>query len=144
MNSRIQSYGMLLATLLIGVLLGFLINGQIVRNRMDKAKSVLQDRGGRIEKIFDKMDLPDAKREEIRPVFEAHFQKMRGMHREFRSEVRKEMSVFKSALSEHLTAEQLQQLEAEMRLSRRKNPRKPGHEGRHRRMPPPTEEGRQE
>lgn len=126
MNSKFQTYGILLATLLIGILLGFLINGQIFRIRMQKAKASFQNTEGRIEQILEKIALTDSQRKEVVPIFEEHFDKMKGIHRRLRLEVRGEMQEFKGSLSEFLSEEQIIQLESEMRFSRRRKTRRDG------------------
>lgn len=139
MNSRVQSYGILLLTLLIGVLLGFLINGQIVRNRMDKARASFQKKEGRLEELLNKVALSDSQKQVVKPIFEAHFRRMREIHGELRQELRSEMREFRESLSEYLDEEQLRTLEAELRMGRRKNGRHrgPGPGNRPPHEPPP-------
>ncbi|MCI4671490.1 MAG: hypothetical protein MRZ79_25330 [Bacteroidia bacterium] len=133
MNSKVQSYGILLLTLLIGIVLGFILNGMLVRHRMEQVRSVFQNRDQRVEHLLDKINVTAQQRKIIKPILIEHFDKMHELNKQVRREMRSEMMDLRVNLGEYLDEDQMGKLTSEMRFFRRKRPRKNGRPP----LPPP-------
>jgi len=124
MKSKLQSFLILFLTLCIGIALGFLINGQVVKHRLEKNKEFFRNRKGNITQILQDTDLSEKQRDKIAPILEHHFGRMLHIHREHKEEFRIEMEALRDSLGVYLSEAQLRQLGREMRVLRRKNFRK--------------------
>ncbi|MEO0899911.1 MAG: hypothetical protein AAFY71_26090 [Bacteroidota bacterium] len=127
MNTRLQSVLLLISTLFVGIILGFLINGQFVKMRFAQHREMFKNPEKRLEIILDKSGLDDKKTQLIRPVLQSHFEKMHNISQQHRAEFRGQMSQLKEELLNYLSEEEVKKLGKEMRMFRKG--RKHDHKG---------------
>ena len=126
MSPRTKSVLLLLATLIIGLVLGALINGYFVRQRLARIGDFMNPAafGGRIEEVVQPTS--DEQREAIRRVLDSAAPRAVDIMRESRSRMRALNDSVRSELEDILTPEQMQRLDERMRLRRRRGPFRPG------------------
>jgi hypothetical protein len=117
---------LLLATLIIGLVLGALINGYFVRQRLARIGDFMNPAGfgGRIEEVVQPTS--DEQRAAIRSVLDGAAPMAVEIMRESRSRMRALNDSVRSELSGILTSEQMERLDERMRLRRRRGPFRPG------------------
>ena len=126
MSPRTKSTLLLVATLVIGLILGALINGYFVRERLDRIGNFLTPLGfgGQIEEVI--RPTSEEQREAVRAVLDDAAPRAVAIMRESRSQMRALNDSVRSALSGILTEEQMQRIDERMRLRRRRGPFRPG------------------
>lgn len=129
MNSRTKSVGIIIGTLLAGILLGSVITGAVYQNRAEKQER-LRKPGGFVEHLEEMVDPHDeAQWQTIYPIVE----KTGRRHREIMNGARTALNAsFDSMLVElapHLDADQMERLKEKQAKMRRKLSGPPGPHG---------------
>ena len=111
MNARKKSALLLLATLVIGGLVGAVITGAVVNNRLDQLRG-LRERGGFSERIEQVIQPTDAAQEaEIRAVLGASHERFEAMRRRHREEFSAHRDTLRADLAPLLTPDQQARLD---------------------------------
>ena len=97
----------LLVTLSIGILLGSLLHGAVMRSRMERHFKELRKPGGFITRMDDYLELEGTQKETVHKILEKHHLILS----EHRMRMETLMDSLKQDLSQHLTDEQLKRLE---------------------------------
>ncbi len=126
MSPRTKSVLLLVATLIIGLVLGALINGYFVRQRLARIGDFMNPAGfgGRIEEVIQPTS--EEQREAVRRVLDSAAPKAVDIMRESRSRMRALNDSVRSELADILTSEQMERLDERIRLRRRRGPFRPG------------------
>jgi hypothetical protein len=123
MRMGTKSILMILMTLIIGMVIGFLISGVIARHRMQRFITMREP--GRMVGFIERMIGPDeSQREAVRAVLQKHSERFWKIHSRFESEMLALRDSLKKDLDPILTEEQ------KKRLERQPKPPKPFREGR--------------
>ncbi|NNC65664.1 MAG: hypothetical protein HKN84_12830, partial [Gammaproteobacteria bacterium] len=111
MSPKTKSTLLLLATLVIGLVLGALINGYFVRQRLDRIGGLMNPGGfgEHIEAIIQPTN--DEQREAIRKVLDSASPQALAVMRESRQRMRALNDSVKAELENILTEEQMERLE---------------------------------
>lgn len=125
MTPKTKSTLLLVATLVIGLVLGALINGYFVRQRLDRIGRLMNPAGfmGRMEEVIQPTS--DEQREAIRQVLDAAAPRAMAIMRESRARMKALNDSVKSELSGIVTEEQMKRLDDRTRF-RRRGPFRPG------------------
>ncbi len=126
MSPRTKSTLLLLATLVIGLVLGALLNGYFVRQRLDRIGHFATPLGfgERIERAIEPTS--EEQREAIRAVLDDAAPKAVAIMRESRSRMAALNDSVKAELGNVLSEDQMKRLDERMRLRRRRGPFRPG------------------
>jgi hypothetical protein len=143
MKIEIKTAMVILITLLIGILIGFLLTGAVIRHRAGRFASMREP--GRMVAHLERMIEPDAsQREAVHQVLLKHSEQFSEIHSRFEGQMLTLRDSLKKDLDPILTEEQKERLE---RGSRHPGPfkgkgRRPGPPSAapHRKPPPPEEE----
>lgn len=81
---RIQPYLLILATLLIGLVLGVLLAGRFYAQRVDQLARMGRPEGFRMH-FIERLELSPEQRAQIEPVLDRYFVKIRNQRRRMRS-----------------------------------------------------------
>lgn len=129
MTARTKSILLLLGALLIGVLIGGLIQASMVEQRIERIGYLRSERGfiRHVERLVEPHD--EAQREAIRSVLRRNAQRMVDLRLDFRNEVSALLDSTRAELDSVLTDEQMERLEEEIRT------REPDRRPRRGRMP---------
>ena len=109
MKTSITTILILLVTLSIGMLLGSLLHGAVMKNRMERHFSELRRPKGFINSMEDFLELEGPQKETVHKILERHH-KILG---EYRVRMETLMDSLKQELRQHLTEDQIKRLEAE-------------------------------
>jgi len=123
-SSRIP-FLLLFITLMVGFISGFLVNGMLTRQRIDNMRTLFQDEGRFEARVLKDLDIPAEKEELVKPILKAHFQKVQGLHKEFRSSMQANFQELQEELSPILSEEELERLRKKMRRKRPPHHRHP-------------------
>ncbi len=119
MSPRTKSILLLLTTLVIGLLLGALINGYFVRQRLDRLGS-LMTRDGYSSRLVEVVNpTSEEQRQALRSVLEGAAPRAIQIMRQSREDMRALNDSVKSELEEILSQEQMARLEEHLRFRRR-------------------------
>lgn len=135
MTPKVKSSILLISTLIIGMLLGALVNARVAEQRVQQIESLRSQRGfvQYLERGIKPVD--DQQRAEIRTVLQRTQERM-GLHmRQSRQEVRAILDSMRTELDTVLTDEQMRRLERHLQ-QRSRGPRLQG-------RPPGRMDGRQ-
>ena len=113
-SAKSKPYLILLLTLALGIAIGFLGSGLLVRNKIQDLKN-MQTREGMALSLERSLELSEAQIPLVRPVLEEHALRMRDLFQEHRRARRTEIDKLFEALEPVLNDEQLQQLRARTR-----------------------------
>jgi hypothetical protein len=135
-KNRLKSAGIIIVTLIIGMVLGGLITARIVHNRVDRIAAVRSHRGFTrfIERSIE-YESPE-QREQVGEILDRTAD---SMFRHLRLSRQQTMQILDSArtdLREVLSQEQMERLDKRLRRHRRKHPLGRGEEPPHRRRRP--------
>ena len=110
MNLKIKNSLIVVGTLMIGIIIGFLINGRLTSMRMDNMRQIFIERG--MEKqLMNTINPSQEQMEKIRPIFDDFEEKRSQQLFEHRDEQRKIFEEFEDNLRPHLTSEQFERLQ---------------------------------
>ncbi|MEM0996231.1 MAG: hypothetical protein AAGN35_04090 [Bacteroidota bacterium] len=114
MKTKTKSILALAGTLVIGVVIGVLVAGMVFRARITNFKNLRQGKRfvGHLVRTID--PTPD-QREQIHPILENFGSRMEEMHRRHLLEFKANHEELHDELAVHLTEEQMQKLEAELK-----------------------------
>ena len=138
MNDKIKFSGIIIGTLLIGFVIGFLTNGRLVKSRIDRMQSFYTEKGANraFMRVLD--PLPE-QMEKIRPILQQHARQNKELLKHHRSEQQALFLELENELRPLLTDEQMEKLE-ELKYRWQERFARPGGHGRgpgHRGGPPP-------
>lgn len=119
MSARVKSILLIVATLLIGLLLGALLNARLAEQRMERIASLRSERG--FVRYMEDVVAPanEAQREALRDVLHRAGERMAAHQERSRQEARAMLDSTRAELAEILTPEQLQRLDDRMQANRR-------------------------
>lgn len=119
MSPRTKSILLIVATLLIGIVIGALLNARLAERRMERIASLRSERGfvAFIETVVEPQD--DAQREALREVLRRAGDRMAAHHNRTRDEARALLDSTRAEMAEILTPEQLQRLDERFESRRR-------------------------
>jgi len=138
MNDKIKFTGIIIGTLLIGFVIGFLTNGRLVKSRIDRMQSFYTEKGA--DRAFMRvLDPTPEQMEKIQPILRRHAQQNRELLNQHRGEQQALFLELEEELKPFLTQEQIEKLnDLKQRWRQRFN--RQGGRGRgqgHRGGPPP-------
>lgn len=107
MNIKVKTVSILVFTLVIGMVLGALIHGAVMRNRFKQTAFRMRTQWGFVERMERVIQPDDSQREEMRKILRKHFQKMN----QFQAEMSVIMDSLRIELEPILTKEQKERLE---------------------------------
>ncbi len=135
MSARTKSVLLVIATLLIGLVLGALLNARLAERRIERIASLRSERGF-VQFIEDAVQpRDDSQREAIRDVLRRAGERMAAHQERSRREARAMLDSTRAELADVLTPEQMQRLDERFEAGRRM--RRFGPEQRHRGEGPP-------
>jgi len=129
-----KPYLMLLLTLLVGFAAGFLTNGYLTRQKIERVRNFMEQPASFEQRLIGDLDLPDSTAAVVRPILQDHFQRVRELHRDFRQNMRSEFTALREALTPYLDEGQLRKLRHNLQRRGSNGPHRP-HRG-HRPRPP--------
>ena len=109
MNTKIKSGIILLTTLLIGFVIGFLTSTQVKESRIRELRTFGSAEGFRFM-MEHMLELDDEQKDEIRPVVDKYAKKNFELMKNFRGEFSVLMKEFHKELTPYLTPEQIERL----------------------------------
>jgi len=110
MNDKIKFTGIIIGTLLIGFVIGFLTNGRLVKSRIDNMQSFYTEKGA--DRAFMRVLNPTPEQmEQIRPILHRHAQQNRELLGHHRSEQQALFVELEDELRPLLTEVQMERLE---------------------------------
>jgi len=110
MNDKLKFTGIIIGTLIIGFVIGFLTNGRLVKSRIDKMQSFYTEKGA--DRAFIRvLDPTPEQMEKIRPILRHHAQQNRELLGHHRSEQQALFLELEDELRPLLTDEQMERLE---------------------------------
>lgn len=110
MKNRYQIIGLLSITLVVGFVIGFLVHGRMVSQRINRMKNYYNETGfGR--EIMRIIEPTDEQREEIVPIFRDYAQKNRELMDSYHEDQNELFDELKAEVDIVLTEEQIQKLE---------------------------------
>ncbi len=112
--AKSNPYLLLLLTLVLGIAIGFLGSGLLVRNKIKELRK-MQTREGISHSMEQALNLSEAQIPLVRPVLEEYALRMRDLLQEHRIERREEIDRLFEALEPVLDEGQLQELRARTR-----------------------------
>lgn len=110
MNNKIKFTGIIIGTLLIGFVIGFLTNGRLVKSRIDKMQSFYTEKGAN-QAFIRVLDPTPEQMEKIRPILQRHAQQNRELLTNHRIEQQAFFLELEDELRPFLTQEQMERLE---------------------------------
>jgi Spy/CpxP family protein refolding chaperone len=138
MNDKIKFSGIIIGTLLIGFVIGFLTNGRLVKSRIDRMQSFYTEKGAN-RAFMRVLDPTPEQMEQIRPILQQHARQNKELLKHHRSEQQALFLELENELRPLLTDEQMEKLE-ELKHRWQERFTRPGGHGRgpgHRGGPPP-------
>ena len=122
MNQKVKIISVLLATLILGGLLGALINGALMKKSFRKHR----DPQGVFQRMIDRLDLEPTQRDSVLSIFEKHHADIRQIRTQFKSDMFASRDSLMNELKPILSPEQISKLEKLVKRhgKRRHGPRK--------------------
>lgn len=119
---KTKSTLIIIATLIVGMVIGFLINGQITHRRYKKFVEYKKEDGFK-NMFYHRYDLTEDQKMNIDPILDK-YAKMNGtLMEDFRKEFDSTISAFHSEVKPFLTPEQLEKMEqSKERFGKRRQP----------------------
>ena len=109
MNTKIKSVILLLTTLLIGFVIGFLTSTQVKESRIRELRTFGSAEGFKYM-MEHMLELDDKQKDAIKPVVDSYAKKNFELMKNFRGEFSVLMKEFHKELTPHLTPEQIKRL----------------------------------
>jgi len=110
MNDKIKFAGIIIGTLLIGFVIGFLTNGRLVKSRITRMQSFYTEKGA--DRAFMQvLDPTPEQMEKVRPILQRHAQQNRELLNHHRDEQQLLFVELEDELRPLLTQEQMERLE---------------------------------
>lgn len=107
MKTKTKSIVVILLTLFIGILLGFLLHSNIMKMRYEQM-SELRKPGGLINRMESIIDLSEEQKANIEPILKKHENRFRL----FRSEAVSQLDSMRREIKQFLTEDQIKELES--------------------------------
>ena len=107
MKTKTRTLVILLVTLLMGMLIGSLLHGNVMKRRMEKHFRELRHPRGFISRMDDILELEGSQKEKIHEILKSHHKLLD----EHRSQLDAIVDSLKVDLRKHLTEEQIKKLE---------------------------------
>lgn len=136
MKAKHKSLLLLISTLLTGIIIGMLLSGWMVKQRISSMRKTMEKPSHFMERIESRTDLSREKLKAIEPVLDSHFERMKEIRQTMRYGMRIEKDSLARALSTHLTDEEVDQFFKQMWMKGEGRGRM-----RHDRRPPPDRRG---
>lgn len=137
MNPKLKSFFLLLITLLVGILLGFLLKTRIIDDRFEQMRGMKKP-DGMLNMMIDIIEPSEEQLKELKPILEKHQSKFDTVMVESFDKMKVLIDSLNNDLSKVITKEQMQRLHEHLPprgpgLDRREPPRGPGFD---RKQPP--------
>jgi hypothetical protein len=129
MKTQTKLISMLIVTLLIGMVLGFIGHGIFFRDQFKRRAQRMRTPEGFMERFEQVIQPTDEQRTEIRKILQRHYERMMQQQNAFRES----MDTFKKDLDSLLTSEQRERLQENLMKERQRS------FGKHSRHEHPTE-----
>jgi len=110
MNNKIKYTGIIIGTLLIGFVIGFLTNGRLVRSRIIQMQSFYTDKGAN-RAFIRVLDPSPEQMEKIMPILHEHAMQNRDLLFGYREDQAALFLRLEDELSPYLTDKQMEKLE---------------------------------
>lgn len=111
MNHKIKYTAIVFGILLIGFVIGFLTNGMLVRERIEKMQNFYTEKG--VDQGFIRaLDLTPEQMEEIGPILREHAAKNRSLLQRHREDQQVLFQELKDEIMPFLTEEQIEKLDS--------------------------------
>ncbi|MEM7368788.1 MAG: hypothetical protein AAF587_09290 [Bacteroidota bacterium] len=134
MNPKYKSLLLLLTTLFIGIIIGMLVSGWMVKKRIQDMRSGIEVKKNFIERLEHQVDFSEEKWEQIRPIMEEHFERMGEIRKTMRYGIRLEKDSLHNALEQQLSEDEIDHIFQQMwrmgPAGRGKGPRRGGRDSR--------------
>lgn len=125
---KTKSIIIILTTLIIGFVIGFLVNGQLTKNRIQSfVKQGTHD--GFKMRFFDIIDPDEAQRVAIEPILEEYAEKTNEIVESFREEMKSIHDEMIGKLEPYLNEDQIERLKDAQERFERNERLRPGHGG---------------
>jgi hypothetical protein len=111
MSMKIKTALVLLVTLVIGIILGALLDRAYIHNKFKKEFSSSRTREGFVERMEKIIVLTPEQRARVKPVLEKYGDRLMKFHDEFRGRMQELFKSFHDELEPLLTPEQMKNLE---------------------------------
>ena len=109
-NNKLKYTALFVVTLLIGFVIGFLVQGAVTRARIEKVKNTFTERG--MNREFMRVLRPTPEQmEQIRPALKEYAGEKRELMQEYRKDQHELFLDFRKKIDPYLTPEQKQRLE---------------------------------
>jgi len=106
MKTKTKTTLVILSTLIIGIIFGFLLHANIMKFRFEQM-SELRKPGGLIKKMENIIDLNEKQKSKIEPILRKH----EDHFRKFRNEALNQLDSLRIEIKQYLTEEQIEKLE---------------------------------
>ncbi|MCF6170179.1 MAG: YhcB family protein [Bacteroidales bacterium] len=110
MNEKIKFTAIILGTLIIGFVIGFLTNGRLVKSRIDRMQSFYTEKGAN-RAFVHVLEPTPAQMEKIRPILQEHAVENRDLLFTYREDQEALFLHLEDELRPYLTDEQMEKLE---------------------------------
>ena len=118
MKLQLKNSLILAGTLFLGIIIGVLLSGRIMRSRVEHMKNFYTERGFN-RQIMRAIKPTDKQMEQLRPVFRDQAKKNQSLFENCQKKHRELLEGFRTQLEQYLTDEQLHRLdEMELRMRR--------------------------
>ncbi len=131
MKTRTQTYLLLVTVLLIGFIGGFMVNGQLVKRKMERFRGLVAKPGTFIQHVTTKLELTPEQESEITPALQRHFERMQAIQKSHRQEMKGEFDTLKQDITQTLTEEQMKRFHSIMRRFHKKGRKHKHRKGQH-------------
>ena len=110
MKNTITYTALIIATLLIGIVIGFLANGRFTQRRIERMRESFNEHG--FERGFERMARPSPEQmEDLRPILEEFAMKQRQLMDDYKSEQRQLHEGLRKEIDPYLTEEQKERMD---------------------------------
>lgn len=143
MNAKSKSFLLLLITLLVGILLGFLLKTKIIDDRFEQMRGMKKP-DGMLNMMINIIEPSEEQLKELKPILEKHQSRFDTVMIESQDKMKVLIDLLNEDLSKVITKEQMKRLHEHLPprnpgLDRREPPRGPGFEHREPPRGPGTE-----
>lgn len=128
MNIKVKTTLIIIITLLIGILIGALLNRVLLQHRIKRA--FLMQTPGFFITLYEDIIEPDSEQSKlIREILDKHVKRMSEIRKNFRKDLQSELESLRKELDPTLTPEQKKRLQNRLPLPFRRFRRFPDHRG---------------
>lgn len=137
---KIKTIAILLATLIIGMVLGSLGTGYFVRKKVKNLSRRMRNPDRFKDYIMDRLNVSQEQQTAIEPIIDTHFKKRREMRKKHFSNLIESEKRFHKALAPHLDEEQMEFFRHRLKRMKRRPWRRHGKHRKFRRQHRPRDD----